>query len=291
MITAEFKQKVLEAIADRKPNYASDAKMSVALGISAAQFSRIQKGELDKVLADAQWISIARFLDVNFGNRVHWVTAETETFKAVSYQLRACQDKSISLLLCDQAGIGKTYTARDYVKKSPNAVYIDCSQVKSKQQLVRQIAKEFGVAHTKRYADVYNDLVFYLKTLLNPLVILDEAGDLAYPAFLELKALWNATEYVCGWYMMGADGLKAKIESQLRCQKVGYAEMFRRYGEKFQRITPQGKEERTSFMKHEMSLVAKANGLGDIQKLFAKTEGSLTRVYIEAQKQSNTSAA
>ncbi len=43
-----------------------------------------------------------------------------------------------------------------------------------------------------------------------PLVVLDEAGDLQYEAFLELKALWNATEMCCGWYMMGADGLRRR---------------------------------------------------------------------------------
>jgi len=39
----------------------------------------------------------------------------------------------------------------------------------------------------------YEDLVFYLKTLPYPLIIFDEAGDLQYDAFLEIKALWNAT--------------------------------------------------------------------------------------------------
>ena len=75
--------------------------------------------------------------------------------------------------------------------------YVDCSQVKSKQRLIRYIAHEFGISTNGRYVDVYDDLVFYLKTLEAPLVILDEAGDLQYEAFLELKALWNATERCC----------------------------------------------------------------------------------------------
>jgi len=286
MVTTDFKQRVLEAVKERKTHYGSDKKFSTALGISAAQFSRVQSGELDRVLSDAQWISIARFLDVDFGNKIKWNIAETLTFKAITYQLNACQSKSISLLLCDKAGIGKTFTARYYVRNNANSVYIDCSQVKSKQQLIRQIAKEFGVNHTKKYGEVYKDLIFYMKTLQKPLVILDEAGDLAYPAFLELKALWNATENLCGWYMMGADGLKAKIESNLRNQKVGYTEMFGRYGEKFQQITPQGKDELEKFMMYEMTVVAKANNIKmDAKKLYAATNGSLRRVYIESQKE------
>ena len=44
--------------------------------------------------------------------------------------------------------------------------------------------------------------------------------------FLELKALWNATERCCAWYMMGADGLKEKINRAIEGKKVGYTEML-----------------------------------------------------------------
>lgn len=44
--------------------------------------------------------------------------------------------------------------------------------------LVRFIAREFGLNSVSRYADVYDDLVFYSRTLDHPQIILDEAGDL-----------------------------------------------------------------------------------------------------------------
>ena len=45
--------------------------------------------------------------------------------------------------------------------KNKNVVYIDCSQVKTKQKLIRKIAQEFGITYTGRYAEVYEDLVYY----------------------------------------------------------------------------------------------------------------------------------
>jgi len=284
MITIEFKQKIVEAIKQRRQNYKSDAKHAMSLDISASQYSRTMKGELENVLSEALWISIARKLDVQFRNKASWQIAETETYTAITFQLGECQNKSISLLLCDMAGIGKTFAAKNYVKSHANSVYVDCSLVKTKQQLVREIAKEFGVGHLKKYSEVFADLIYYIKSIENPMIVLDEAGDLSYSAFLELKALWNATEYCCGWYMMGADGLRVKIECNLNRQKVGYAEIFRRYGNRFQRITPVGKQEREEFLKHELAVVAKANGMDDIQNLWKQTEGSLTRIYIEAQR-------
>lgn len=286
MITTTMKQQIVAAIQERRPNYASDAKMAIALGISAAQLSTIKKGKLDRVLSDANWISIARRLDVNLGRQAEWKTARTPVYDFIYSQLKWCQDNAQSGLMCDRADLGKTYTARCYVKENRNAVYIDCSQAKTKQKLVRQMAREFGVNHSGRYADVYEDLVFYLRTIENPIVILDEAGDLDYPAFLELKALWNATERTCGWYMMGADGLKEKIETNRGRKKVGYEELFSRFGKRYQKVSPDGKEAWEEFSRAQVALIARANyERADVRKIYTSTGGSLRRIPVEIKKQ------
>ncbi len=141
-----------------------------------------------------------------------------------------------------------------------------------------------GVEHTGRYADVYADLVFYINTIGVVLVVLDEVGDLEYPAFLELKALWNATPSTCGWYMMGADGLEAKMNLNREHKKVGYADIFDRYGAKYQRVSPQALHDLNDFKKELIAQIGKANGIADVQKLYAKTDGSLRRIVIEVQK-------
>ena len=180
MVTNEYKEKILAELAARRANFdGSDARFAATLGIGSAQYSRIKRGETVGVLADEKWISIARRLGVGLTDAPAWQTAETPVFKYITAQLEMCQQKGLSAMLCDLTDIGKTYTARQYVKTHRNAVYVDCSQVKSRQKLLRGIAREFGVGCTGRLADVYNDLVFYLKTLTRPLVILDEAGDLS----------------------------------------------------------------------------------------------------------------
>jgi DNA transposition AAA+ family ATPase len=286
MITIEFKQQIVEVVKNRLPNYKSAAKMAVALGINSAQLSRIQKGELEGVLSDVNWISIARKLDVQAQVDSAWRVAKTPVYTHVYTQLQACQQRALSGLLCDLADIGKTYTAKQYVKENRFAVYIDCSQHKSKQQLIRAIAQEFGVGNSGRLTDVYADLVFYLKSVPNPLVILDEAGDLYYEAFLELKAMWNATEGFCGWYMMGADGLKRKIENNILYKRVGYAEVFSRFGSRYQKITPDGQEALDEFRRTQVAMIAKVNDeAADVKAIVAKTGGSLRRVKIELRKQ------
>lgn len=286
MITTEIRNKIAEAIRAARTNYPSDAKHAASLGVTTSAYSSIKNGQTERVLSDGNWMSIARKLGVNLRGGIEWKAAKTETFKYITTQLEFIQERGLSGLLCDLPNIGKTFTARHYVKTHPNAVYIDCSQVKTKLKLVRKIATEFGSNTRGSYSDVYADLVFYLRSIDTPLIILDEAGDIQYEAFLELKALWNATERCCAWYMMGADGLKAKINRSIECNKVGYAEMFSRYGDRYSRITPDDGREREAFLKEQARVVAKVNAPEgtDIGVIVRKSAGGLRRVYTEIEK-------
>lgn len=285
-LTIEIKDRILEAIKADRVNYPSDNKHAVALGISTSVYNNLKKGLTDKQVSDAKWICIARRLGVQLKDEMAWRTAETPTFVFITEQLERCQKSGLSAILCDIPNLGKTYTARAYVKSHKNAIYVDCSQVKSKLKLIRHIAKEFGVDSNGRYYTVYEDLVFYLRTIDTPLIILDEAGDLQYEAFLELKALWNATERCCAWYMMGADGLKEKINRAIEGKKVGYTEMLSRYGDTYSKVTPDDGQERAKFLKAQAAIVAKVNAPDgtDIMRLVNLSGGGLRRLYTEIEK-------
>lgn len=286
MITSENKKEILDAISKARVNYPSDAKHAASLGLATSVYSALKNGTSDKQLSEANWISIARKLNVNLRGEMPWKAAKTPTYEYVTAQLAFCQESSISGILCDLPNIGKTFSAKIYVQSHRNAIYVDCSQVKTKLKLIRKIAKEFGVGSNGKYSDVYDDLVYYLRSIETPLIILDEAGDLQYEAFLELKALWNATERCCAWYMMGADGLKEKINRSIECKKVGYTEMLSRYGDRFSKVTPDDGREREQFLKAQASIVAKVNAPvgADIAQIVRKTGGGLRRVYTEIEK-------
>ncbi len=286
MITSENKKQILAAIAANRENYPSDAKHAASLGIATSVYSTLKNGQVDKALSEANWITIARRLGVDLRGGIEWKAARTATFDFIASQLEFCQQSSLSAILCDIPNIGKTFTARYYVKGHRNAVYIDCSQVKTKLKLVRKIATEFGISGNGRYSDIYEDLVYYLRAIDRPLIVLDEAGDLQYEAFLELKALWNATERCCAWYMMGADGLKEKIDRSIEHKKVGYTEMFSRFGDRYSKVTPDDGKDREKFLRDQAGAVARLNAPDgtDIATLVRKTNGGLRRVYTEIEK-------
>lgn len=286
MITNELKERILAAITADRPNYPSDSKHAGSMGLSPAIYSTLKSGLTDRVLSDAGWVGLARRLGVALRKEMEWKPASTDTFQYITAQLKACQESGLSAILCDEPNIGKTFTARLYVRSHKNAVYIDCSQAKSRRRMIKRIAKEFGVSSNGKFQDIYDDLVYYLRSIESPIVILDEAGDLQYDAFLELKALWNATERMCGWYMMGADGLKEKIDRSIDHKKVGYTEMFSRYGGKYSKVTPDDGKERDKFLLRQASAVAKANapeGM-DVNQIVRLSAGGLRRIYTEIEK-------
>lgn len=258
-VNKQYKNRVIKAIFKARENYTgSDSAFAKTIGINNAVFSRIKNGETEQIISDAKWLNIGRILDVKLHDK-KWATARTAVFNKVESDILNCKNNSTSLVLVDECEIGKTYSARQVVKTIKNAFYIDCSQAKTKQAFIRLLARTIGVDGGGKYNEVKKDLKYALAFMDRPVVVLDEAGDLEYNAFLEIKELWNATEGTCGWYMIGADGLRAKIQRGINNHKVGYREIFSRFNNKFMRVVPAGYEAKEEFYQIMVSEVLVAN--------------------------------
>jgi hypothetical protein len=277
IINEEVRKKIAHVLLQNRQNFdGSDAQYSLSFDINKGIYAQIKTGKTERVLSDKKWITIARRLGVQLGDEPDWVTSRTGVFDYITSQMAICKAESISGTFCDIPESGKTVAARWFCANTKNSVYIDCSLYKSKQKLIRAIAKGFGVEHTGNYADVFSDLIYYLKVVHKPFIALDESGDLEYSAELELKALWNGAEYCCGWYRLGANGLERKIERGITSRKVGFEENFSRFGGKVQTVYPKVKDERFEFWKEEAVAIIQDNAPAgcDIQQLLIKANGS-----------------
>lgn len=283
-LTKEFKEKVRVAILKKRENYGgSDADFSKSLGINNAVFSRLKSGETEKILSDTVWITLGRELQVKVFED-NWKVARTSVYTEIEDNLNFCKELSRSMVLVDDCGIGKTFCTKHIIKKMRNTFYVDCSQAKSKQLFIRLLAKTVGIDNQGKYYDVLANLKYYITTLEKPLIILDEAGDLEYTAFLELKGIWNGTDGACGWYMMGADGLRDKIDRGIKNKKVGFAEIFSRFSDEFIKLVPNGKADRQAFYSELIEAVATANlkDTSKIKQLINKCIGKETTLrYLE----------
>jgi hypothetical protein len=259
MITIEFREKVREAVLQARENYGgSDSDYAKSLGISNSIYSRLKKGETERIISDSMWLTIGRELDVTM-HKNSWKIARTTVYTEIEASLKFCQTYSKSMVLVDDCGIGKTFCSKHILRSMKNAFYFDCSQAKTKQQFVRGLAKTIGVDHHGRYTDVKANLKYFLNMIETPIIVLDEAGDLEYNAIMEVKELWNATAGTCAWFMIGADGLRSKIENGIQSKKVGYREIFSRFSDEFINLVPSGRLERTHFYQQLIGDVADAN--------------------------------
>ncbi len=273
----EFKEKVRNAILSDRENYGgSDAAYAKTLAINAAAFSRIKSGETDRILSDTNWLNIGRKLEVTLRSN-NWKVARTKVYSEIEDNLNECQATSQSMILVDDCGIGKTFCAKHIIRRLKNGFYIDCSQAKTRIHFVRLLARTLGVDDNGKHYEVKANIKYALSVLDNPLIVLDEAGDLEYSTLMIIKELWNASEGNVGWYMMGADGLKAKMNKGINNHKVGFAELFSRFSEKFITLTPNGIEDRRDFYTQLIGDVASANSENNkinrlVNQCYDKTE-------------------
>ena len=246
-ITTQLKQDIRAAMLAGRENYGgSDTAFAKSLNISPAVYSRIKNGEIEKVLSPGEWMNIGRKFQVNINNS-GWKVALTEVYQQMEDNFHFCQQNKASMILVDDCGICKTFCAKIIISKMMNAFYIDASQAHTKVRLNKQLARTLGCDTTGKYYEILENVKYTLNILENPFVCIDEAGDMEYNAYLELKGIINATEDNCAYYMIGADGLRSKITKGINNHKVGFAEIFSRFSDDFVTLVPRGADDRKQF--------------------------------------------
>jgi hypothetical protein len=272
LLNNDFKNKVVDALLESRDNYdGSDAAFARKNGLSAAIYSRLKNGERDRILSDAQYLSLGRSLGVTVNER-KWKMARTEVFNVIEEDIIFCKEYSKGKICVDDCGIGKTFSAKYLARTLKNVFYVDAKQAKTKQQFIRLIAKTIGIDEAGKYSDVKNNLKYYLQILEKPLIIIDDAGYLEYNAHMELLELVDATENICGWYQIGDDSLQEKIERGINSKKVGYRAMFSRFSKRYTTLIPVERNEKLSFYKKMLRdvLAVNASAQIDIETLVLK---------------------
>lgn len=276
-----FKHRVITAMKQQRQLFGgSDKQYAVSLGINPAQLSRLLKGDIEGVLAAQKWEYIAQTLGVGTAT---WKAARTQVLEYIHTQLEMCQQNSLCAILVDRAGIGKTYAAQLYKRSHSNVVYVDCSQSKTKRKLLRVIARQLGIDTAKTYDNLYDSVTYALSTAFDrPIVILDEMGDLKREAILEVKALWNATQYRCAWYAIGADGLRNRIDTSIKNNVIGFVELFSRFGGTYNHAAPLDDASAQDYLAKDCAAIIKLNApdrMPEAARIIKQVDASPRAVY------------
>lgn len=273
----QIKHQITEALKSAREgsSFKSNAKFARSIGITDTDYSNIINLKWvasPQLLSKAKWATVARAIKFQANHRKGWQTAQTKTYRYITKQLEACRDMSVTAMLVDEAGIGKTYTCEDYANRNRGeVVYMNCSQCPGKVRFVNTLAEKLGINLERTVEDTFQACIYYIVTFLDkPLLILDEAGDLEQSAILLLKRLYNSTEFQLGIFMCGANGFAKKMNAGVRLNKNGYVELASRMGRGFNRSTPttqKGKQAMTEFIREEVETICLANGITDTEAM------------------------
>lgn len=240
IITNEIKERTASAmIADMtargfgsQTTYARFIGGQLSTALDTGALSGIFSPDGRSAIADAAWMKLAR----HFGTLASgcWNKADTGTFLTVTTALDVCQRYGIWQVLCDNAGIGKSYAARYYAERNGQSViYIDCSQCPSKSEFIRELACRLGVEQTGTYNRLWREATDALLLIDRPLLILDEFGDVPDSVITLLKSLYNKADMgdymALGLYMIGADNLKQRLITGRKRRRQSYAEFWSRF--------------------------------------------------------------
>ena len=258
-LTTDYKKRGVEALISARENYSgSDSDFSRKWGIDKTVYSRLKKGFQEGLLSVGKYIELGMELNVSARER-KWNMVRTEVFNLIEAEVKFCKMYSKGKIFVDKCAIGKTYSAKYLSQTLPNCFYVDMSQAKKPIPFARALARAIGAEAKGRLVTVKERIKYYLKLLPNPVVIIDEAGDMDITMVSELKEYYNALDGMCGWYVLGANGLRAKINYGIEHETSGYEELFSRLSDKYSTIVPANKDERMEFYRRLCRSVLEAN--------------------------------
>jgi len=218
--------------------------------------------------SDRMWLKIASWTGMKTG----WQTAETANYKRVMNVCRHAQDNGISRAISFDPGTGKTFALKAYSNDTPNCWYIECDEFFTKKIFLRELMKAMGIAGGPlSVADMVYEITDKLNTTDRPLVIIDEADKLNDSSLNLFKTFYNKAN--AGFVLTGTPYFRNRIDRGVRKLKMGYWEIFSRFGGEF---IPLHKVDEKMVRQ-----VCEANGMtdeGEIQEVMEAANGDLRRV-------------
>lgn len=265
-LSLKYKNRVADAMLEQRKNYGgTDTAFANTLGVNKSVFNRIKKGERDKLLTNERWIMIGRQLGVTL-HRQALKTVATDVFEVIREEVLFCKEYSKSRMFNDNAGIGKTVAAKYLAKSEKNIFYIDGTQCKKKNAFIKALARVVGVPVKGRYDEMKDTTKYFLQILEKPLVIIDEWGALDKDALGLIQEYWNATDGLCGWYLIGGNAARNRMDNGILHDRDYFPELFSRMSEKYSSAVPKEINKKKEFYKKLVADVMVAN-MQDTSKL------------------------
>lgn len=255
-------------------NKTSQVKVAGVSKVSNGTISKIVAGSWDSI-ANAMWLKIK----TNLGITWDWNIAPTKNLETVLGLLKNIQTQSMSAMISDKQGIGKTTGYKEYQRLNNNVILIQCKNYWSKKSFARHQLIACGLDPVGTTEEMIETFAEYLSTLKKPLVIYDQFDKLKEVQKDLFMDYYNDLDGQCAFLLSGVKHLAHQEKKGRNRNKMGYAERWSRVGSKSIALDP--------LTLLDVTNMCVANGLEDkevIQDVFDNCLGDCRRVKREVVK-------
>lgn len=242
--------------------------------VSAATISQIKAGNWENI-SDSMWRKVQNNLRID----LNWKTAINDNLKEIYYYCDSAQKQSLAICIADNAGKGKSNGYKYYDRTNKSVIHLECKASWSKKTFVKNLLTVMGVAYvgtTEEMLEMFNEQI---KKMHRPLLILDQADKLKDPQLDLFMEFYNDHEGHLGIILSGVKALEKRIDKGRQRKKVGFDEIYSRFGSKYIEISPVSHK--------DVQAICAANGVEDpdqIRTIYETCGGDFRRVRREIQK-------
>ena len=251
MISQINREDIAQELREYCQKFKSQNRAAAAIGIAPATVSAILNNDW-ALVSEAMFIKIADAIGYEASS---WQAIETKVWKNFNKILNDAQENAFVMAVTSDAGSGKTFTSKSYVKNHAEAYHISCKSYWTKKDFLIEIGRAIGnKTDGKRVTVLVDEIINTLRWRdSKPLLILDEADKLSDTVLQLFITLYNDLEGRCGIVLCATDHLEMHIRRGVNLGHTGFNEIISRLGRKFIALP--------SITSKDVTMICEANGI------------------------------
>lgn len=260
----------------------SQQKVAIKSGVSAATINHIINKKWELIKSDI-WYKVQSALKIE----LNWIHAETSNYKNFMQLLAGAQANSLSIAISMKEGRSKSHSYKRYERQHENVFLVECKNYWTKKTFVQALLASAGLSAEGTVGEMIEYLIDNIRQKHLPILIIDQFDKLKDPQKDLYMDFYNELEGHCAFVLSGVPAFKKNILKGVQRDKIGYREMYSRFGRTFIAFPELSLD--------DVSAVCNANGVSNedmIVEIFNSCDGDMRRVrrLIERAKLSKRAA-
>ncbi|MCF8451528.1 MAG: ATP-binding protein, partial [Taibaiella sp.] len=188
-----------------------------------------------------------------------WQAADTSTSLLLRILFGDAQHYGMSYGIAIGNGLGKTFTALQYMRTHENVLYVAGNEFYNRKSFLTAMLGAANAQATGTAPEMLKQLVGIIESREETLIIVDDAHKLKNRVLHLLVLLANMQAEKTGMIIMGDDLMKTRIVEGVRLKQPGFDEIYKTIGRRFITLN--------YLAPGDIMSVCNANGLYDPQSI------------------------